>query len=65
MDDLVKRDGLYYKKFNDDPYSGKVTGTEQGTLKNGKWEGAYVRYWYNGQLRKKGTVDDNQSSKSF
>ena len=65
MEDLEESDAPYYKKFNDVPFSGKVTRTEQGTLKNGKWEGAYVIYWYNGQLRKKGNVDDNQSSKSF
>jgi hypothetical protein len=26
MDDLVKREGLYYKKFSDVPFSGKATG---------------------------------------
>ena len=26
MRDLVQRDGVYYKKFSDVPFSGKVTG---------------------------------------
>ena len=54
MDDLVKRDGLYYEKFTDVPYTGDVTGDEQGSFKNGKREGAWVSYWENGQLRRKG-----------
>ena len=26
MDDLVKREGIYYKKFTDVPFTGKTTG---------------------------------------
>ena len=36
MDDLVKREGLHYKKFTDVPFTGKTTGHTQGALKNGK-----------------------------
>ena len=54
IDDLVKREGIYYKKFTDVPFSGKVTGIEQGTFKNGKKEGPWVSYWENGQLKMKG-----------
>ena len=49
-DDLVQREGLYYKRFTDVPFTGKVTGQEQGSIKNGKREGAWVRYHENGQL---------------
>ena len=28
-------DGLHYQKFTDIPFSGKVTGKEQGSFKNG------------------------------
>ena len=31
-DDLVERDDLFYKKFTDEPFSGKTTGQEQGHL---------------------------------
>jgi hypothetical protein len=48
LDDLVVRDNLYYKKFTDVPFTGKVTGNPQGSLKNGKWDGAVVSYWENG-----------------
>jgi hypothetical protein len=49
--DLVERDGLYYEKFTDVPFTGKVTGNPQGSYKNGKKEGAWVFYHENGQLR--------------
>ena len=48
--DLVERDGVYYKKFTDIPFTGKVTGQEQGSIKNGKKEGSWIAYWENGQL---------------
>ena len=59
-DDLVKRDGLHYKKFTDVPFTGKVTGRGQGKIKNGKKEGPWVRYWENGQLSSKGTWKDGE-----
>jgi antitoxin component YwqK of YwqJK toxin-antitoxin module len=52
-DDLVERDGLYYKKFSDVPFTGKVTGEEQGSFRNGKREGEWVWYHENGQLSRK------------
>ena len=44
MDDLVKRDGLYYKNFTDIPFTGNITGNTQGTIRNGKKEGLWVHY---------------------
>ena len=55
LDDLVERKGLYYKKFTDVPFSGKVTGGGQGEIKSGKREGPWVSYFENGQLDSKGT----------
>jgi len=52
--DLVQRDGLFYKKFSEVPFTGKVTGLDKGLIKNGKREGAWVLYWENGQLMSKG-----------
>jgi hypothetical protein len=52
-DDLVDRDGLTYKKFSDVPFTGKLTGEFQGAYKNGKKEGVWVGYHYNGQLSSK------------
>ena len=50
MDDLVVTDGLYYKKFTDVPYTGKVTGRIRGTFKSGKQDGSWVYYRDNGQV---------------
>ncbi len=61
MDDLVERDGLYYKKFTDVPFTGNITGkTDQGTIRNGKEEGPWVYYHDNGQLWSKGTYKDGK-----
>jgi antitoxin component YwqK of YwqJK toxin-antitoxin module len=72
-DDLVERDGLYYKKVSDVPFTGKITGKSQGSLKDGKlngrvWEkitykdmnkeGPYVTYHDNGGVREKITYKD-------
>ena len=50
MDDLVQRDGRFYKKFTEVPFTGEVTGLDQGNFKNGKREGPRVVYYDNGQL---------------
>jgi len=64
-DDLVKRDGLFYKKFTDVPFTGEVTGKEQGLIqdrifRDGKEVGARVTYYKNGQLKNKGTYKDGK-----
>ena len=60
MDDLVERDGLHYKKFSLVPFTGKITGDEQGSVKNGKKHGPWVSYHDNGQLFMKGTHKDGK-----
>jgi hypothetical protein len=65
MDDLVLRDGLYYKKFTTVPFSGKITGNTQGTFRNTKMNGqgtlispdgsSYVGEWKNGCRHGQGT----------
>ena len=55
IEDLVKRDGLAFKKFTDVPFTGEVVeGPEQGKYKNGKKEGQWFFYKYNEQLSKRG-----------
>jgi len=39
---LVKRDGIYYEKFTDVPFTGKVDGKTTGYFKNGKRDGSCV-----------------------
>ena len=48
--DLVKRHGVYYKKFTEVPFTGKVDGFYKGYIKNGKREGSWIGYHLNGQL---------------
>ena len=60
MDDLVERDGFHYPKFSEVPFTGKVTGKTQGSIKDGKKHGPYVTYWDNGQLMSKGTHKDGR-----
>ena len=60
FDELVKRDGLYYKKFTNVPFTGKITGKVQGSSRNGKRDGPYVWYHDNGQLKWKGTYKDGK-----
>ena len=63
MDDLVERDGLYYKKFTDVPFTGKVSGKDRsplfeihGSIKDEKKEGPWISYWRNnGHLSEKGS----------
>ena len=53
MDDLVMRDGLYYPKFSEVPFTGVTTGKiqgsfTQGSFRNGKKHGSWVGYYDNG-----------------
>ena len=59
-DDLVLRNGLYYKKFTDVPFTGGVTGQWNGKIKNGKPEGSWIKYYKNGQLGGKGNYKDGE-----
>ena len=59
-DDLIKRDGIYYKKFTEVRFTGKVTGKTQGRFRNGIKHGPWVNYYGNGQLGSKGTYKDGK-----
>jgi hypothetical protein len=60
FDDLVERDGIHYEKFTDVPFTGKITGQEQGSFKNGKKDGTWVSYHKNGQLSGKGNFKNGE-----
>jgi antitoxin component YwqK of YwqJK toxin-antitoxin module len=59
-DELVVRDGLYYEKFSDVPFTGKITGKTQGTFRNGKEHGPFITFWDNGQLWRKGNFKNGE-----
>jgi antitoxin component YwqK of YwqJK toxin-antitoxin module len=50
LGDLVERDATSYEKFTNVPFTGEVTGLEQGGFLNGKREGLWVSYYRGGQL---------------
>ena len=52
---LIKRDGLWYEKFTDEPFTGNSTGLKQGKVKEGKKDGEWLYYSVNGQLYLKNT----------
>ena len=60
-DDLVEREGLYYKNFSDVPFSGKITGSKKGSFKNGVMEGPWVSYHENGQLLSEGAFKNGKT----
>ena len=61
MDEIIEREGLYYKKFTDVPFTGSVDeGLERGSFKDGQLQGPYVRYHKNGQLKSKGNFKNNK-----
>ena len=59
-DDLVERDGLFYEKFMDVPFTGNSIGIEQGKLIKGKREGEWIKYFENGQLQHKQNYKDGK-----
>ena len=61
LDQLVMREGITYKKFTDEPFTGNVDeDLGQGVFKDGKFEGPWVMYWSNGQLRSKGAYKNGK-----
>ena len=55
FDDLVEREGVYYLKLTNTPFTGKTTGTAQLTFNKGIRHGPFAQYHDNGQLEIKGT----------
>ena len=61
FEDLLQRNGLYYEKFSAVPFTGEVDeGFHRGTFKNGKSEGSWERYHFNGQLYIKGNFKNGK-----
>jgi antitoxin component YwqK of YwqJK toxin-antitoxin module len=64
-DELVERDGLYYEKGSDVPFTGMVKSLyengqlmDKGNFKDGEPDGPWVFYHENGQLSEKGNYKD-------
>ncbi|MAJ24635.1 MAG: hypothetical protein CMP36_03905 [Rickettsiales bacterium] len=59
FNDLQKRDGLFYEKFKEEPFSGKVVGRRRGNIVEGQIEGEWLVY-NNGQLWIKSNYKDGK-----
>ncbi len=57
---LIQRDGLYYQKFTEEPFTGEVTGKQRGKIVKGIREGTWVSYWDNGQLDYRGNYKNDK-----
>ena len=57
IDDLVIRNDLYYKKFTNDPFTGEISGIENGSLKNGNKNGELLIYHKNVSISKRTNKD--------
>lgn len=62
MSELVKREGLFYEKFSDTPFTGEVTGKEQGSIVKGVKKGKWLIFFPNGQLAHKGEFTFGEKS---
>ena len=64
-DDLVQREGIYYKKFSDVPFTGEVEGIFQGKFRDGKREGSWLRFYDSGQMLFKGKYKNGEADGSW
>lgn len=62
IDDLVEREGLFYLKFTDTPFSGELEGMQQGKILEGKKQGPWLEFWVTGQLKSKGDYIDSKKT---
>ena len=60
VDELVRRDGLFYKKFSNEPFTGDIKGKSIGSIKNGKRIDNWEDYHNNGQLHISKTFVDGK-----
>ncbi len=45
IDDLVIRNNLFYKKFTDTPFTGTISGIQNGTFRSGERDVLWTFYY--------------------
>lgn len=66
FDNLVKRGGLFYKRFSDVPFTGRTNDMlEKISFQNGKRHGPWIEYYENGQLLRKGAYEGGKPGGPF
>ena len=54
MEDLVLKDGIYYRISDQHPFSGEINGKNHGFLKDGLRHGAWIYFYDDGEVKSKG-----------
>ena len=60
LSNLEKRESIFYKRFTKIPFTGKVTGRFQGSVKDDKREGTRVSYYQDGTVKNTGTCKNGK-----
>jgi hypothetical protein len=59
-DNLIVKNGIFYKADTLQKFTGVTTGKEQFTIENGILEGPYSRFYDNGRLREEGSFSKSK-----
>ena len=65
INDIVERDGLWYEKYSDKPFTGNCNGAYKGKIKNGKKEGKWLYFMVDGQLREKENYENGKKEGEY
>jgi antitoxin component YwqK of YwqJK toxin-antitoxin module len=65
LSELLFREGFYYQKFSDTPFTGEVTGQFKGLFENGVKVGLWETYRSDGSLLEKGYYVDGKQVGSW
>jgi len=58
FDELVERDGVYYEKETNTPFTGHIDGIEEGLILDGKREGLWITYFSDERVLSKAHFDN-------
>ncbi len=65
FNDLTYREGLYYDKSTDSPFTGKVRGLSEGFIREGKQEGPWIEFHRKRKLYLKGNYENGKRNGSW
>ena len=66
MDDLVQRDGLYYQRFTDVPFTGEIDeGLARGSFDSGKKKGTWTIHYDSGLVVEENYKNGEQNGMEF
>tara|TARA_Y100001936_G_scaffold251003_1_gene305453 strand:+ start:1260 stop:1667 length:408 start_codon:yes stop_codon:yes gene_type:complete len=65
FNDLAYREGLYYDKSTDSPFTGKVRGLSEGLIREGKQEGPWIEFHRKRKLYLKGNYENGKRNGSW